>query len=253
MLTPLAMIDRNIYAMAQGPVSVGGFSYDLNGNLIQKNHPTAAHIPNGATVTRDVMTAVMDPDGVVLYKLYEPNFETTNRIVDTLNGQLGAGVARAKDAARFEIHVSESHRSEIVRFLTQVEKTLVIPTTPARVVVNERTGMVISGGNVVVSPVTITHGNLSVAVNTEFSVSQPVLIGNEGAFGGFPNVRTQVVPDTDIQVAEDPAVSVSLPKGSRVEDLVTALNKVKATSRDIISILQGIKRAGALHAELVIQ
>lgn len=252
-LTPLAMADRHIYAMAQGPVSVGGFRYDLNGNLIQKNHPTAAHIPNGATVTRDVMTAVMEPNGIVLYKLYEPNFETTNRIVDTLNAVLGSGVAKAKDAARFEIYVSEEKRNDIVRFLTKVEKIVVVPLTPARVVVNERTGMVISGGNVVVSPVTITHGNLSVAINTDFSVSQPVLIGNEVNAGGFPNVRTQVIPHTTVEVAENEAVSVTLPKGSKVEDLVTALNKVRATSRDIITILQGIKRAGALHAELVIQ
>lgn len=252
-MTPLAMADRRIYAMAQGPVSVGGFSYELNSNLVQKNHPTAAHIPNGATVTKDVATAIMEPSGMVLYKLYEPNFETANRIVDKLNAEMGLRVAKARDAARFEVIVPEKMRGDIVRFLTHVEKTVVVPTTPARVVINERTGMVVSGGHVVVSPVTITHGNLSVAINTEFSVSQPFVFNNRSIGSGSPNVRTQVVPSTKVEVQEDAPVSVTLPRGSKVEDLVTALNKVKATSRDIITIMQGIKRAGALHAELVIQ
>jgi flagellar P-ring protein precursor FlgI len=252
-LTPLATPDRNIYAMAQGPVSVGGFSYDMNGNLVQKNHPTAAHIPNGATVSRQVNTTIIDASGTVLYKLYEPNFETANRIVDSLNAVLGAGTARARDAARVEVFVPQARRNDIVRFLTRVESTEVVPVEPARVVVNERTGTVVSGGNVVVSPVTVTHGNLSVAISTEYSVSQPTIVGNWITGGGLPNVQTQVVPDTTVNVTEEQPVSVSLPTGSKVEDLVAALNKVKATSRDIITILQGIKRAGALHAELVIQ
>jgi flagellar P-ring protein precursor FlgI len=252
-LTPLSMADRHIYAMAQGPVSVGGFRYDLNGNLVQKNHPTAAHIPNGASVVRDVAPAIVDPSGAVLYKLYEPNFETANRIVDALNAVLGDGVARAKDAARVEVFVPAEKQTDFVRFLSLVEKTEVVPNTPARVVVNERTGMVVSGGSVVVSPVTVTHGNLSVSINTKFGVSQPVIIGNGVIGGGLSNVRTQVVPDTTVEVTEAPSVSVTLPRGSKVEDLVTALNKVKASSRDVITILQGIKRAGALHAQLVIQ
>lgn len=252
-LTPLAAPDRSIYAMAQGPVSVGGYSYDMNGNLVQKNHPTAAYIPNGATVSRQVKTPIIDDAGTVLYKLYEPNFETANRIVDSLNAALGAGAARAKDAARVEVYVPEGKRNDLVRYLTRVEGTEVVPVTPARVVVNERTGMVVSGGNVVISPVTITHGNLSVAIRTEYSVSQPTIVGSYITGGSLPNVQTQVVPNTTVNVTEELPVSVSLPTGSKVEDLVTALNKVKATSRDIITILQGIKRAGALHAELVIQ
>jgi flagellar P-ring protein precursor FlgI len=195
----------------------------------------------------------VDPSGAVLYKLYEPNFETANRIVDALNAVLGDGVARAKDAARVEVFVPAEKQTDFVRFLSLVEKTEVVPNTPARVVVNERTGMVVSGGSVVVSPVTVTHGNLSVSINTKFGVSQPVIIGNGVIGGGLSNVRTQVVPDTTVEVTEAPSVSVTLPRGSKVEDLVTALNKVKASSRDVITILQGIKRAGALHAQLVIQ
>jgi flagellar P-ring protein precursor FlgI len=204
-------------------------------------------------VSRQVNTTIIDASGTVLYKLYEPNFETANRIVDSLNAVLGAGTARARDAARVEVFVPQARRNDIVRFLTRVESTEVVPVEPARVVVNERTGTVVSGGNVVVSPVTVTHGNLSVAISTEYSVSQPTIVGNWITGGGLPNVQTQVVPDTTVNVTEEQPVSVSLPTGSKVEDLVAALNKVKATSRDIITILQGIKRAGALHAELVIQ
>lgn len=253
LLAPLAMSDRDIYAMAQGPVSVGGFSYDLNGNLIQKNHPTTAHIPNGATVNRAVESTIVDASGVVLYKLDEADFETANRIVDSLNAVLGPGKAKALDAARVEVFVPEGKRHDIVRFLTEVERTEVIPDIPSRVVINERTGTVVSGGDVVVSPVTVTHGNLSVAISTEYFVSQPFGVGNTIIDSDLSTVRTQVIPQTNIEVTEDSPVSVFLPQGSRIADLVTALNKVKATSRDIITILQGVKRAGALHAELIIQ
>lgn len=252
-LTPLAIADREIYAMAQGPLSVGGFSYDLNGTLVQKNHPTAANIPDGATVNRLVDTSIIDASGMVLYKLYEPDFETVNRIVDALNVVLGPGHAKAKDAARVEIFLPEEERSDIVRFLTKVEKTEITPSEFSRVVVNERTGTVVSGGNVVISPITVSHGNLRVAINTEFFVSQPFGIGNTIIDSNLSSVQTEVVPETTVDVTEDMPMSVSLPQGSKVVDLVTALNKLKATSRDIITILQGIKRAGALHAELIIQ
>ena len=141
----------------------------------------------------------------------------------------------------------------LVAFLTVVEATSLVPDTPARVVVNERTGTVVSGGNVVVSPITVSHGNLNVAISTEFFVSQPFGVNNVVIDGEFAAVRTQVVPETTIEVTEDSPLAVSLPSGSSVADLVTALNKVQATSRDVITILQAIKRAGALHAELVIQ
>jgi len=253
MMTPLAMADRDIYALAQGSLSVGGFSYDLNGNLVQKNHPTAAHIPNGATVNRPVETVIADSSGAVFYKLYDPDFETANRVVDSINAVLGSASARAMNPALIQIKIPEIKRNEIVRFLTVVERTEVVPDLPSRVVVNERTGMVVSGSKVVISPVTVTHGNLSVAINTDYSVSQPFGIGNVFVDSDLSNVGTQVIPHTSVEVTEKEPVSVSLPQGAKVGDLVAALNKVKASSRDIITILQGVKSAGALHAELIIQ
>jgi flagellar P-ring protein FlgI len=248
LLTPLRVADQTIYALAQGPVSVGGFSYDMNGNIVQKNHPTAAQIPGGATVERSVTNVIMDEAGFIQYNLNDPDFATANRIADSLLMVLGPGSARAIDAARVRVKVPDQQRQDLVRFITRIEGMLIRPDNRARIVVNERTGTVISGGNVNISPVTITHGDLNVMVTTELLVSQPFMVKNLG-----PDVRTQVVPDTTIEVKEEDPINVSLPNESSVAELVAALNKVHATSRDIITILQGIKRAGALHAELIIQ
>lgn len=248
LLTHLIGPNDEIYALAQGPVSVGGFSYDLNGNMVQKNHPTAASIPGGAMVERDVNTQLMAADGYVQYILHDPDFATAGRIANSLNQELGVGRAQAIDAARIRIRVEPEDRNNMVAFLTRVESISVIPDLPSRIVVNERTGTVVSGGDVRISPVTITHGDLRVAISTEYVVSQPFLVRNTGA-----GVRTQVVPNTSVEVVEDTPINVSLPNETSVADLVSALNKVKASSRDVITILQGIKRAGALHAELIIQ
>lgn len=248
LLTHLAGADQKIYALAQGPLSVGGFSYDLNGNLIQKNHPTAASIPGGAIVERGVNTALVDAEGALNFNLYEPDFATASRIVDALERVLGAGRARALDAARIKVTVPEGDRANVVAFLSRIESTTVMPDLPSRVIINERTGTVVAGGDIRIAPVTISHGDLNVAISTEFTVSQPFLVA-ETARG----VRTEVVPETDITVDEETGINVSLPRHSTVAELVTALNKVKASSRDIITILQGVKRAGALHAELIIQ
>jgi flagellar P-ring protein precursor FlgI len=248
LLTHLIGADQRVYALAQGPVSVGGFSYDLNGNLVQKNHPTAASIPGGATIERNVPTRMLDGTGAVRYVLHEPSFATATRVADSINA-LGMGAtARPLDAAVVEIALPPGAESNVVAYLTRIEDARVTPVFPARVVVNERTGTVVSGGNVRISPVSITHGDLNVSIRTEFLVSQPSFVYRTG-----PGVRSVVVPDTTIDVEEEQPIDLNLPNGSTVGELVSALNKVKATSRDVITILQGIKRAGALHAELIIQ
>lgn len=253
LMTPLAMGDKAIYASAQGPISVGGYSYDLNGNLIQKNHPTAGQIPGGAKVSRAVDTALVDMNGMVTYKLDNPNFETANRIANAVGEIVGAPNVKSLDAGRVVIRVPQQSISNIVPFLTQIEDQQIVPGVSARVVVNEKTGTVVSGGNVVISAVSVTHGNLSVAISTDYAVSQPIAIGNRLSGGALSDIRTEVVPQTDIAVTEDIPISVTLVQGSKVSDLVLALNKIRATSRDVITILQSIKRAGALHAELVVQ
>ncbi len=249
LMTPLAGPDTKIYALAQGAISVGGYKYDLNGNVVQKNHPTSGMIPGGAIVENAVATSLLKKEGTVSLVLFEPDFTTANRIAESLNQSLGGALARALDAGRVEIAVPEAERSDIVGFLTRMENALVTPDQRARVVVNERTGTVVSGGDVRISMVTVSQGDLRVSVVTDYLVSQPSLLVEPD-----PGVRTEVVPRTRINVEENAAGSVvSLPAGTTVADLISALNKVKASTRDIISILQSMKKAGALHAELIIQ
>lgn len=249
LMTPLAGPDTKIYALAQGAVSVGGYKYDLNGNVVQKNHPTSGMIPGGAIVENAVAASLLKKEGTVSLVLFEPDFTTASRIAESLNQSLGGALARAQDAGRVEITVPEAERRDIVGFLTRMENALVTPDQRARVVVNERTGTVVSGGDVRISMVTVSQGDLRVSVVTDYLVSQPSLLIEPG-----PGVRTEVVPRTRINVEENTAGSVvSLPAGTTVADLISALNKVKASTRDIISILQSMKKAGALHAELIIQ
>jgi len=240
--------DGKIYALAQGPVSVGGFSYDLNGNLIQKNHPTAGIIPGGAIVEKSVVTELLDNMGKLDYVLIDPDFTTAVRVMQAINKEVPGAVATAIDANRVSVEIQKRDRSSLVQLISQVENTSVFPDQSAKVVINERTGTVVAGGDVQISNVSITHGDLKVTINTKYEVSQPVLVSKTGE-----NVRTQVVPATTIKVDEENSVLVEMPGNSTISDLVAALNKVRASSRDIITILQAIKRAGGLHSELIIQ
>ena len=248
LLTHLSAANQRVYALAQGQVTVGGFTYDLNGNIVQKNHPTSGYISDGAIVERSPQSSLISNSGHVQYNLFNPDFSVASQIADSLSSKIGQGSAVALDAARVKIKVPQAQRSNLVKFLTLIENTEIAPQIPSRVVVNERTGTVVSGGDVRISSITVTHGDLNVAISTEFLVSQPIFVRRTGE-----NVSTEVVPQTTIEVKEDDPINVSLPNNSTISDLVAALNKVKASSRDIITILQGIKRAGALHAELIIQ
>ena len=244
----LEAADGKIYALAQGPISVGGFSYDLNGNLVQKNHPTAGTIPGGAIVEKGVETELLDELGNIDYVLFDPDFTTAGRIVDAINSQVAGASASAVDASRVRIQVPNKAKNDLVHFIALVENTSVQPDRHAKVVINERTGTVVAGGDVQISNVSITHGDLKLSINTRYDVSQPILVNRASE-----NIRTEVVPATTIEVNEEDSVLVTMPDNSTISDLVSALNKVKASSRDIITILQAIKRAGGLHSELIIQ
>jgi flagellar P-ring protein precursor FlgI len=185
----------------------------------------------------------------VEYVLFEPDLMTVTRIVDAINAAYGGGRARVVDPGRYEVALLEQDRSRAYEFLAKVESLVIAPDQRARVVVNERTGTVVSGGDVRISQTTISHGDLVVAITTDYTVSQPTVFGRSSS----PSISTVVVPNTRIDVAEKEPVSVNLPTDTTVAELVTALNRVKASSRDVITVLQGLKTAGALHAELVIQ
>lgn len=249
LMTPLYGPDRKIYALSQGPLSVGGFKYELNGNVVQRNHPTAGMITEGATVEVSVATKIVRDDGVMALLLFDPDHTTASRIANAINGDFGREIARAVDAGRVAIRPPDADTSRLVDFVARLENVTVEPDQRARVVVNERTGTVVSGGDVRISTVTVSHGNLRVAIVTDYIVSQPGGVLIEPSRG----IRTETVPQTRIDVQEDTLASVSLPAGTRVSELVAALNRIKTSTRDVISILQSIKRAGALHAELIIQ
>jgi flagellar P-ring protein FlgI len=246
LLTALRAPNGRIYALAQGALSVGGHRYDANGNVVQKNHPTAAAIPNGATVEVG-MSAAAGPPKQVTFVLHEPDYTTASRVAAAINTQLAPGIARARDASGIEIDVPEERRHELVGFLARVEGVAVEPDRRARVVINERTGTVVAGGDVRISRIAISHGDLKISIASHNSVSQPSFVGRAG-----PGVATAVVTNTQIDVEEPMGVGFLAGAGT-VSDLVQSLARMKTSTRDIISILRAVKAAGALHAELVVQ
>ena len=253
LMTHLIGADQQTYALAQGPISVGGFSYDFNGNLVQKNHPTAGNVPDGAIIEKSVVTQVVDDRGSIQLNLHSPSYTTAFRIAESIDRHFQSNIASAASAASVKVSLpaQRSERGgdeEWVEFIQRIQEIYVVPDIPLRVVVNERTGTVVSGGDIKISPITITHGDLTVNIKSEFFVSQPFFVRETG-----PDVRTETIQQTEIEVDEEDSFNIDLAKDVNVADLVSALNKVKASSRDVIVILQSIKRAGALHAELIIQ
>lgn len=246
LLTALRGPDGRVHALAQGPLAVGGFRYDANGNVVQRNHPTAGTIPGGATVEAG-LPALPGLPSPLTFVLAEPDYTTASRVAAAINAQLGAGLARARDAAGIEVEVPQAQREEPVAFLARLENVTVEPDRRARVVVNERTGTVVSGGDVRIAPVAISQGDLKVSIATRHDVSQPAWVADTG-----PGVVTAIVSNSHIDVAEPGGVGYLAGPGT-VADLVQALARMKTSTRDIISILRAVKAAGALHGELVIQ
>ena len=247
LMTPLKGPDGRTYALAQGALSVGGYKYDMNGNVVQKNHPTVGIVPAGASVEVAVGSDMLH-DGRLEFVLADPDYTTANRIANAINAGLNGPLAAASDAATVGIMVPDAYRNNLVSFMTRLEGLTVQPDKRARVVINERTGTVVAGGDVTISRVTVSHGDLRISVVTDYLVSQPLL-----ARAGGQGVRTEVVPQTRIDVNEQNAEALQLGVGSTVADLVHAMNRIKASPRDMISVLQAIKAAGALRAELIIQ
>jgi flagellar P-ring protein FlgI len=247
LLTPLKAPNGRVYALAQGPLQVGGYRYDANGNVVQKNHPTVGSIPNGATVEVGVSAQMLDDQFNVTFVLSQADYTTANRVAAAINNQVAPGIAQAKDASGIDILVPEVDRKRLVAFFAKLESVTVEPDRRARVVVNERTGTVVSGGDVRISKVSISHGDLKISISEVNAASQPALVVQPG-----PGVRTAIVTNTQVSVNEQSGGSF-LAASSTVSDLVQSLSRLKTPTRDIISILRAVKAAGALHAELVVQ
>ncbi|MBR1657762.1 MAG: flagellar basal body P-ring protein FlgI [Synergistaceae bacterium] len=239
--SPLRAADGQVYAVAQGPVVVGGGSAQGAGATRTQNVPTAGRVPGGAIVEREVPSDY-SMGGQVALLLKQPDFTTAQRIADAINRTYGV-VAYAADAGRVEINLPGQYVQAPTAFLANMGGIEIEPDNPAKVAVNERNGTVVMGGNVKISSVGVAHGNLVVTVGETATVVQP-----ESFSGG----TTVVTGRTDITADEEGGSLIAMPATTTVRDLVRVLNSLGAKPRDIIDILQAIDRAGALHGELVV-
>lgn len=240
LLTPLYASDGQVYAAAQGPLVVGGYTAGTAANSRSVNHPTVGRVPGGALVERDSSFDLAHLDRLSLL-LNDANFSTAEAVASIINLQWPAPVARVVDSRRIEINVPATATSSVPELMARLENLEVEVRRRAKVVVNERTGTVVLGKDVHLGAVSILHGTFSVEVQTALEVSQP----NPQSSG-----KTEVVPQTSVSAKESPARNVELTEGASVEQLVTRLQAIGATARDVVSILQAIKAAGALDAEL---
>ncbi|MEM9194164.1 MAG: flagellar basal body P-ring protein FlgI, partial [Myxococcota bacterium] len=242
--TPLYGADRNVYAVSQGGLVLGGFSAGGgSGSSVTQNHTTVGRIPQGAIVERRVATPELSRETLTL-TLRDPSFVGAQRIVDAIDERFGEATAQAPDPATVQVTVPAEYRENPVGLLAQVQALDVDAPTPVRVVIDERTGTVVLGAGVSISEVAIAQGGLTVEINESFQVSQPETLG-EG--------QTTVVPESEVQATVAPGSLHHIQSTASLSDVVTALNSLGATPRDLISIFQALRTAGALQAEVEVQ
>jgi flagellar P-ring protein precursor FlgI len=240
--TPLKAANGQVYAVAQGPLTIGGWSGGGDAATMKKNVVTVGRIPNGAIVEQGVEMNFAS-GGVINLLLRNSDFTTAQRVAAAINTKFG-NIANAADASRISVNMPSKYANSPSAFIASLENMSVRPDTAARVVVNERTGTIVMGGNVKIGKVAVAHGNLTVRVNENPQVSQPY---------PFSGGETVVTPQTDISAEEGKPELVELPVTSTVEDLTRAMNAVGASPRDLIAVLQAMDQAGALHGTLVLQ
>lgn len=243
-LTPLKGIDGQVYAVAQGPISIGGISAGGSGNSVEINHPTVGRLPNGANVERSVPTELAAGNQLTLV-LRNEDFSTAARLNKVINGKFGDGTAKALDGRNLEVLLPASYADNRVGFIAELESLKVTPDKVAKIIINERTGTIVMGSEVRIASVAISQGGVTVRIGTEYDVIQPAPLSPKG--------ETTVVPSTTVDVKERPPASVVLSDGSTVDEVVRGLRTVGVSARDIISILQAIKSAGAMNAEIEMQ
>jgi flagellar P-ring protein precursor FlgI len=243
MMTSLQGLDGNVYAVAQGPLVLGGFSAGNESTGVTVNHPTVGRIPNGATVERAVLTGLPQTVETLDLVLDRGDFTNAKRVVDALNMAFGRAIAIPLDGKTVRLALPAEYQNRPVDFIAAVEAVSVEVDAKARVIVNERTGTVVIGSEVTLLPVSIAHGNLSIQVETKLDVSQP---------DPFSQGQTVVVPEQKVTAQEQRSNFVTLTKGATVDDLIRTLNALGVTPRDTVAILEALKAAGALQAELEI-
>lgn len=242
LITPLKGADGNTYAVAQGPINLGGFAVSEGGDSAQKNHPTVGTIPQGASVERAIPFDLFQSNKIRIV-LRSPDFTTMTRVVAALNRRIGKPTAVAIDSAAVEVPIDVEARGNPVGLIAALEQVEIQQDLGARIIVNERTGTIIMGEKVTINKVALAHGNLNISIRTENQVVQPNALA-----GG----QTAEVSNVDINVGEE-VESLRIVGGEvTLGDLVKALNAIGATPRDLIAIFTALKAAGALNAELVV-
>lgn len=241
--TPLRGGNGEIFALAQGSLTLGGFGGGTGGNSVQVNHLTVGRVPSGALVQIGAGTQIGPAEAVTL-SLREPDFVTASRVAQVINDSFGGGTAKATDPGNVTLRVPGEFRSAIAEFMARVDVLPIETDAEARVVINERTGTVVVGGQVRIGPAAVAHGNLSVRISTRVDVSQPPPLARTG--------ETRVIANEQVEVEEGTQQLVELEQGTTLESVVRALNTLGATPRDIIAIMQALSAAGALKAKIVV-
>jgi flagellar P-ring protein FlgI len=240
LLTSLHADNGQVYAEAQGPLTLGGYTVGGGGNSKEVNHVTVGRIPGGGTVERDTSIDLSHLK-VLSLSLREPDFTAARDVAAAINHEFGKNVAAALDSRHIDVNIPESGVTSVPTLIAQVQNVALSIHPPAKVVMNERTGTIVMGGDVKLSPVSVLHGDLTVEVSTTLMVSQPEALSKG---------TTEVVPQTEVHAHEGPARSIALKEGASVEELINGLHAMGATAHDIVAILQAIKAAGGLQAEL---
>ena len=240
LMTSLRGPDGQVYAEAQGPMALGGYSEGAVGNIRSVNHPTVGRIPEGAIIERESQVDLSHFQ-TVSFILRNPDFTAVGDMADRINREFGHEVATPLDNRTVRIDVARTGTTSVPLLISRVQGLAIKFHGPAKVIVNERTGTIVMGGNVTLSPVSVLHGSLSIEVETTYSVSQPLALSTG---------TTQPVANTQVAVKDLPAQSIRLENGANVDDLIRGLHAIGATSHDIVAILQAIKSSGGLQAEL---
>ncbi len=238
--TPLRGADGEIYALAQGNLVVGGAGASAGGSKVQINHLSAGRVPQGAQVERAVPTPINEGDSITL-GLNATDFQTADKVVRAINQRMGQGVAQALDGRTVRVSAPQDPGSR-VRMIAEIQEMPIETSKPsAKVVINARTGSIVLNQAVTLGPCAIAHGNLAITISTTPVISQP---------GAFSQGQTVVAQKSDIQIKQEPGNIINMPGSPQLTDVVRALNTLGATPQDLLAILQAIKAAGALNAEL---
>ena len=267
LMTPLKGVDQQVYALAQGPIVVGGFAVSgASGSGVQKNHPTVGIISKGALIEKEIPMALNGKKELTL-SLFNPDFTTAEKVMGAINQSTGGAYSRCLDSGTVLIAVPENYQNRVAEWISSLEKLEVVPDAVAKVILNERTGTVVMGENVRISTVAVAHGSLSIQIKEKLNVSQPLPFAPEAPAGTRPGAvppregtgvvvvpggATVVTPESSVSVKEEGGPLIVVSSGVNLGEVIRALNAIGATPRDLIAILQSIKAAGALQAELEI-